>query len=226
MSNAYVSYLRVSTKDQGVSGYGIEAQRDDVAKYIANRGTVSKEYVEIESGKNNARIQLAKAIDLCKVTRSILIIAKLDRLSRDAIFLLELQKSDVEFVCCDMPDANALTIGIMAIVAQNEREAISARTKAALAAAKARGVRMGRRPGLPSLMPAHASALGVKVRQAKSLAHAERLRPHIDQWITDGLSLTQMVNELNNGKFTTSRGLTGKWQMVQLQIILGKLGLD
>src|SRR5262245_3881214 len=139
----YISYLRVSTKRQGQSGLGLEAQRAAVAHYKP-----VAEYVEIESGKDDAnRPALQAALNACKVYGATLVIAKLDRLSRDAHFLLGLQKSEVKFIAADMPEANELIVGIMAVVAQAERRMISERTKAALAAAKAQGKRVGNPAG-------------------------------------------------------------------------------
>jgi DNA invertase Pin-like site-specific DNA recombinase len=132
----FVSYLRVSTKRQGESGLGLEAQRKAVNWQLV------KELVEVESGKHDHnRPALHKALEACKVYGATLVIAKLDRLSRDAHFLLGLQKAGVKFVAADMPEANEMVVGIMALVAQAERRMISERTKAALQAAKARGVR-------------------------------------------------------------------------------------
>ena len=145
----FVSYLRVSTKRQGESGLGLEAQRAAVEAWL-NGGNwqLVDEHVEVESGKrDDNRPALAKAFEACRAYNAKLVIAKLDRLSRDAHFLLGLQKAGVEFVAVDMPHANRLTVGIMALVAEQEREAISQRTKAALAAAKARGVRLGNPKG-------------------------------------------------------------------------------
>src|SRR3954452_19836355 len=137
----FVSYLRVSTKRQGESGLGLEAQRHAVETWL-NGGSwqLVEEHVEVESGKgDDNRPALARAFEACRAFNAKLVIAKLDRLSRDAHFLLGLQKAGVEFIATDMPHANRLTVGIMALVAEQEREAISARTKAALAPAKARG---------------------------------------------------------------------------------------
>ena len=141
---SFVSYLRVSTQKQGQSGLGLEAQRKAVEDYL-NGGdwTVIEEVVEIESGKNNKRPKLNEAIQLCKASGATLVVAKIDRLTRDAAFLLNLKDAGIDFIAADMPEANRLTIGIMALVAEQEREAISKRTKEALAAAKARGVQLG-----------------------------------------------------------------------------------
>jgi DNA invertase Pin-like site-specific DNA recombinase len=141
----FVSYLRVSTAKQGHSGLGLEAQRIAVADYL-NGGNwhLVTEVVEIESGKRSDRPKLAEALRLCRLHNATLVIAKLDRLSRDAHFLLGLEKAGVDFVAADMPSANRLTVGIMAMVADEERGMISKRTKDALAASKARGIRAAR----------------------------------------------------------------------------------
>src|SRR3954467_13708375 len=145
----FVSYLRVSTDRQGRSGLGLEAERKAVKDFLnGGRWDLIAEFVEVESGKRDARPKLAEALALCRLHNATLVIAKLDRLSRDAAFLLGLQKAGVRFVTADMPEANELVVGIMAIVAQAERKMISARTKAALAAAKARG--RERPPGTPA----------------------------------------------------------------------------
>ena len=140
-SSKFVVYLRVSTAKQGRSGLGLEAQREAVQRFVAERGgkIIAPEFIETESGKRNDRPELAKALKRCRATRANLVVAKLDRLSRNAAFLMTLRDSGVQFVAADLPEANTMTVGVMAVVAQYEREAISARTKAALAAAKARG---------------------------------------------------------------------------------------
>src|ERR1700730_9289874 len=140
----FIAYLRVSTTKQGKSGLGLEAQRKAVTDFLdGGKWQLVKEFVEIESGKKADRPQLMKAFQACRVFGAKLVIAKLDRLSRDAYFLLGLEKAGVDFVAADMPTANRLTVGIMAMVADEERRVISARTKAALAAAKRRGVKLG-----------------------------------------------------------------------------------
>jgi len=132
----YISYYRVSTQKQGKSGLGIDAQKTAVSNFIGKNAILINEFEEVESGKNDERPQLYKAIEQCKKENAILLIAKLDRLSRNVSFIYTLKDSKVDFRCCDMPDANSLTIGIMAVLAQDERERISQRTKSALAELK------------------------------------------------------------------------------------------
>jgi DNA invertase Pin-like site-specific DNA recombinase len=140
----FVAYYRVSTDRQGRSGLGLEAQQKAVMDYL-NGGAweLVGEFIEVESGKKSDRPELSRAIDACRKHKARLVIAKLDRLSRNLAFVATLMESGVEFVAVDNPHANKLTIHILAAVAEHEREAISERTKAALAAAKARGKRLG-----------------------------------------------------------------------------------
>ncbi len=145
----FVSYLRVSTGRQGSSGLGLEAQREGVSRYIAkDGGELAQEFVEVESGRNNNRPVLKRALATCRLEKATLIVAKFDRLGRNAAFLLAFMESNVPFVACDVPQFNELTLGMLALVAQYEAKVISERTKAALAAAKRRGVKLGSaRPG-------------------------------------------------------------------------------
>src|SRR4051794_7105924 len=138
-----VAYYRVSTAAQGRSGLGLEAQREAVARYCKGRQCeLLKEYEEVESGKHNERLELAKALHHAKITGATLVVAKMDRLARNAAFLLTLRDSGAKFVAADNPDVTDVTVGILAVIAEEERKAISARTKAALQAAKARNVRL------------------------------------------------------------------------------------
>src|SRR5215831_14538405 len=147
----FISYYRVSTSQQGASGLGLEAQREAVARHVAGAGgVIVAEFQEIESGKRNDRPEIAAALAACRLRRVTLVIAKLDRLARNVHFISSLMESGVDFVACDNPHATRLTIHILAAVAEHEREMISQRTIAALAAAKARGVKLGNphlRPG-------------------------------------------------------------------------------
>ena len=148
----FVAYERVSTARQGRSGLGLEAQRRAIDTFATDRDAqVLARFTEVESGGKNDRPELDAALNLARLTGATLVIAKLDRLSRNAAFLLTLRDAGVRFLACDMPEANDLTVGIMALVAEVEREAISKRTKDALAAAKARGVRLGNPNGAATL---------------------------------------------------------------------------
>jgi DNA invertase Pin-like site-specific DNA recombinase len=143
MEGRYISYIRVSTQRQGLDGYGVDAQRKSITDFL-NGGNweLIAEYAEVESGKRSDRPALKKALDHCKRTKSTLVISKIDRLSRNIAFLSNLMESGVEFIATDNPHANKLTVQLMAVMAENEREAISKRTKEALAAAKDRGVKL------------------------------------------------------------------------------------
>lgn len=219
----FVTYLRVSTRKQGESGLGLDAQRKAVSDYL-NGGTwaVCGEFVEIESGKSDVnRPQLQRAIAACRLYGAKLLIAKFDRLSRDAHFLLGLEKAGIEFVAADNPHANRLTVGIMALVADEERRAISARTKAALAAAKARGVKLGGNRG--AVLTTEAKAKGVRVRVAKANDRATDLLPVIaDIRAAGARSLRQIADVLNERGIPTAKG--GRWSAVQVSRIEARAG--
>lgn len=218
-AGAFVLYFRVSTDRQGASGLGLEAQRQAVTAFL-NGGSwrVAAEFTEVESGKNNDRAELAKAIKACRLYGAKLLIAKLDRLSRDAHFLLGLEKAGVDFVAADMPNANRLTVGIMAMVAEEERRMISARTKAALAAAKARGVTLGGFRG--SAITDAARALSAASRGAAKASRAADIMPAIEDLRTGGaVSLREIARGLNDRGIPTARG--GSWSAVQVQRVLG-----
>jgi DNA invertase Pin-like site-specific DNA recombinase len=210
----FVAYYRVSTAAQGRSGLGLEAQREAVRAHL-NGGdwVLLGEWTEVESGKVNDRPALAKALEQCRLTGAALIIARLDRLSRDAHFLLGLHKSSVRFVAVDMPNANDLTVGIMALVAEEERKAVSTRTKAALAAAKARGMVLGGWKGGP-VVDGRLGAAAVK-HQADAFAAA--VGPVIAALQTEGRSLRQVAAELAARGIRTPRG--GAWTAAAVRAV-------
>ena len=217
----FVTYCRVSTAEQGRSGLGIEAQQAAVRGYLdGNGGSPVAEFVEIESGRKRNRPELVKALAACRLHKATLVIAKLDRLARDAAFLLNLRDAGVEFVACDMPDANRLTVGIMAMVAEDEAERISARTKAALAAAKARGVKLG---GYAGYVPRKADReAGVAAAKRNAAQRAERLRETVDELRVNGATGPAAVaRELNRLDITTDRG--GAWSTTQAARLLARL---
>jgi DNA invertase Pin-like site-specific DNA recombinase len=217
----WISYLRVSTDRQGKSGLGIEAQRSAVADFL-NGGNWSlvKEFVEVESGKRSDRPMLAEAVKACRVYGAKLVIAKLDRLSRDAHFLLGLEKAGVDFVATDMPNANRLTVGIMAMVAEEERRMISKRTKDALAAAKRRGKKLGGDRGVVPSKKVRAMAL--EALRTRADAKAADLAPIIKELQAAGrTSLRAIAQGLNEQGISTARG--GKWSSVQVMRMLERL---
>jgi DNA invertase Pin-like site-specific DNA recombinase len=220
----YVAYLRVSTARQGQSGLGIEAQRKAISELVSQRkGILLETFTEVESGKINKRPELAKALHLARVTGATLAIAKLDRLSRNAAFLLTLQDSGSRFIAADMPDANELTVGIMALIAQQERQAISNRTREALQAAKARGQRLGNPNGAAALKRARkGNAAAVKVVQEIAIDRAATLKPILIAIQKDGItSLGGIAKELNRREILTPR--QAQWHRSSVANLLRRL---
>jgi len=220
-SGKFVAYYRVSTQRQGRSGLGLDAQRKAVADYLnGGRWTLVDEFEEIESGKrDDNRPKLAEALAACRVHGATLVIAKLDRLSRDAHFLLGLQKASVDFVAVDMPDANKMTVGVMALVAQHEREVISRRTRDALAAYKVRCAKDATlRPlGNPANLGNRdvGSENGNAVKTAKKVARANDLAPTINKLHAAGVvTLKDIADALNDRGIAAPRG--GDWSAVQV----------
>jgi DNA invertase Pin-like site-specific DNA recombinase len=222
-----IAYYRVSTKQQGESGLGLEGQEAAVQSYARLAGaTIKASYVEVESGKLADRPELAKALAHARRSKATLVVAKLDRLSRNVEFLARVMNSAVEFVACDNPAANRLTLHILSAVAENEAKAISDRTKAALAAAKARGTLLGSaRPGhwdgredarLAGLEKARGVA--VKVRQANAAEAYVDLVPVVSALRAEGLSLRGIAAKLNEQGHTTRRGRP--WNPVQVSVVL------
>ncbi|GHC66448.1 recombinase family protein [Neogemmobacter tilapiae] len=218
-----VSYERVSTARQGQSGLGLEAQRKVIEDHAKNSGaTLVGRFTEVESGRKGNRPELVKALHLAKVTGATLVIAKLDRLSRNAAFLLALRDSGVRFLACDMPQANDLTVGIMALVAEAEREAISRRTKEALAAARARGTKLGNPNGAAALRRAGKGGEALRATvTANAEAFAQDLAPVLADIRAEGhLSLRAIAAELTRRGIQTRRG--GKWQVSNVMGLVGR----
>lgn len=214
----FVAYYRVSTLRQGESGLGLDAQRKAVTDYLSRMsGRLMAEITEVESGKRNDRPKLADALSACRIHNAVLVIAKLDRLARNAAFLLSLKDGGVEFVAVDMPNANRLTVGIMALVAEDEAERISARTKAALAAAKARGVKLGTPSNLSNRKLG--SVRGNEKKSAQADRRAKELKPVIAAIQTEGsTSLRAIAAEMNARSILTARG--GQWSAMQVKRLL------
>ncbi len=223
-----IGYCRVSTKEQGKSGLGLDAQRTAIEAYAAQTSSrlLVPLYIEVESGKRNDRPELAKAIAHAKRAKATLVIAKLDRLSRNVAFLANLLESKVPFICCDNPQANTLTIHILAAVAEEEARAISKRTKDSLAAAKARGTLLGsarpghwsgkedkRRAGAEAGNKASATARKRLARDAYS-----DLLPMVHALRQSGMSLAAIAARLNEDGHTTRRG--ARFNAVQVARLL------
>jgi DNA invertase Pin-like site-specific DNA recombinase len=218
MNGRFVSYLRVSTDKQGRSGLGMEAQRKMVADYL-NGGDwkLVGEYVETESGKVNGRVELERAMAHAKRVGATLLIAKLDRLSRNVAFIANLMESGVAFVACDMPHAKPFELHIRASLAEEEARLISERTKAALAAAKARGVKLGGWRGGPIVE----AALAGEASRRKADAFAAELAPLMLAMRSRGLSLRKMAAELATQGVQTAKG--GRWTAMAVSAVLARL---
>jgi DNA invertase Pin-like site-specific DNA recombinase len=217
----FVSYLRVSTQQQGMSGLGLEAQRAAVTEYLnGGNWTLVQEVVEVESGKRNDREALGRALRMCRQQKAKLIIAKLDRLARNVAFIANLMESGVEFVAVDMPQANSFTVHIMAAVAEQEAKAISHRTKVALQAAKERGTKLGGR----RVSAERFAEIGVQARIANTARAAKTvaaLAPVIREIRAGGaVTLRAMAAELNMRFVEAPRG--GQWSAVQVMRVLNR----
>ncbi|WP_426167860.1 recombinase family protein [Sandarakinorhabdus sp. DWP1-3-1] len=219
-----VAYHRVSTAAQGRSGLGLEAQQAAIEAFAASRGArVIASYTEVESGKRDDRPQLAAALHRAKVTGATLVIAKLDRLSRNVAFLASLHDSGVQFVAADMPEANELTVHIMAAVAQAERKATAKRTREALQAAKARGVRLGNPNGAAALKRAgKGNVASLEAIGARADAFAEDLALVLKDIMAAGVtSLDGIARELTAREIKTPRG--GRWHPSSVQNLMRRL---
>lgn len=211
----FITYCRVSTDKQGIKGLGMDAQADLIARHVKTmNGKVVAAYVEVESGKNNERPQLSAAIRHCKAAHCVLLIAKLDRLARNVAFISSLMESGVEFVAADMPTANRLTIHILAAVAEHEATAISERTKAALAQARARGVKLGGYRTRASITPEKRAA-ALQVRCERATVRATSITPMIHLIrATGATTLRAVAMQLNAAGIKTARG--GEWSAMQV----------
>lgn len=214
---SFVAYYRVSTQKQGRSGLGLEAQRQAVADHIGR--APDHEFTEVESGKRTDRPELLRALDLAELTGSTLIVAKLDRLSRDAAFLLKLQSSPVPILFADMPQADRLVIDVMAMLAEWERDQISKRTKAALAVAKARGRNVGGDRGNLSSVRAAGAVASAERRSQAARDRAAKVHPHIAAARAAGhTSLRGIADYLNGKGIRTVRG--AEWRAGSVQRVI------
>ena len=221
MTGKFVSYLRVSTQRQGKSGLGLEAQREAVTGYL-NGGswTLVAEIVEIESGKRSDRPELATALSLCRLHRATLLVAKLDRLARNVAFISALMEAGVKFVAVDLPQANELTVHIMAAMAEYEAKAISTRTKAALAAAKARGTQLGGLRWDITNVSAKGRVEALKTRQTDAAKYRADVLPVITSLQAKGTTtLREIASMLNAGEVPTPTG-KGEWSATQVMRLL------
>jgi DNA invertase Pin-like site-specific DNA recombinase len=220
-----VAYYRVSTEGQGRSGLGLDAQRKAVEGLCSQRGwEIIAELTEVESGKRNDRPKLTAALKRAKVTGARLVIAKLDRLSRNVAFLAALQESGAKFTAADMPEADEFTVHILAAVAQRERKLISERTKAALAAARARGVKLGNPNGAEPIRRAAkgTTAALATVKQNAADRAAEYADIVSDVRASGAHSLAAIAGELNDRGILTARG--GQWHASTVRNLLARLG--
>ena len=193
----YIAYYRVSTQRQGQSGLGLEGQQQAVAAFC----NPIESFTEVESGKNKERPELARAIAACKRHRATLVVAKLDRLARNVAFVSTLMESGIEFVACDNPQANRLTVHILAAVAEDEAHRISERTKAALAAAKRRGVRLGNPRNL-----GNAASKGNAANAAAATRHKSEIQPVARKLREAGRTLQEIADILTGRGILTRRG--------------------
>ena len=219
-SRSLVAYTRVSTRRQGDSGLGLEAQREAIAGLsAATARPVIAWYTEVESGKRSDRPELARALAHAKRSRAALVVAKLDRLARNVAFLSGLMEAGVEFVACDQPSANRLTIHILAAVAEDEARRISERTKAALAAARARGVTLGR-DNLTDPGRARGRAESARVRSVRVAEDLAPLLPIVRELHAAGLSQQAIADRLNAGGHLTRTGRP--WHQVAVRRLLAR----
>ena len=209
----YISYTRVSTQKQN---HGLDSQFEIINNWVKNKGTIINHFEEKISGKIDSRPELEKAIEFCKKENAILLIAKLDRLSRNVSFLFQIKDSGVEIACCDLPELNTLTLGIFATMAQHERELISKRTKEGLKIAKSKGKKIGRQKGYIRNEDITNKIKAVQFQKAK--IRNEKTYKAILHFKNKGLNNYQISKELNLLGFTAAKG--GKIESTQIKRIL------
>jgi len=215
----FVAYYRVSTAQQGRSGLGLEAQREAVQRYLnGGNWTLAAAVTEVESGKRTDQPELDRALGLCRLYGATLVVAKLDRLARNVAFIAKLMESGVDFVAADFPQANRLTVHILAAVAEHEAAMISQRTRAALAVAKTRGVRLGNPANLRNQLDG--SARGNAAKAATADKRATDLLPLIAPLKAGGASLRQIADGLTRRGIPAPRG--GTWSAVAVKRILDR----
>ncbi|MBF0611890.1 MAG: recombinase family protein [Magnetococcales bacterium] len=223
MPKSCVAYYRVSTERQGKSGLGLDAQRQAVSSFLQTSDMqLINEFVEVESGKKADRPELMKALELCRRKKAILIIAKLDRLSRNVAFISGLMESSVDFVAVDMPHANRLTIHILAAVAEHEREMISMRTKASLAAAKARGKKLGFSNEAMVIVQKSACIQGAETNRQNADQFAKSIAPLVKDILQSGRMPYATIAMIFNARgIPTPRG--GVWHAQSIKNLIQRL---
>ena len=238
LKKPFIAYYRVSTDKQGIKGLGIKAQTTAVKNFLKDKWPPSHSFKEIESGKKAHRPELYKALDLCVQTNGTLIVAKLDRLSRDLHFITSLEKAKIDFVCCDMPHADKFTINMFGIMAQWERDQISKRTKAALKELKQKGKKLGWhnpkvRRGVKAYWKAHRKPPAppkvkklkiVKPKISRADLFAKSMKPSLTLLIEQGLTLEQIAKKLTAMKVKTRQGHS-TWGCTQVARLRERLGI-
>ena len=218
--NTYIAYFRQSTVKQQQSGLGVAAQREIIKNHL-KEGVILQEYVETETGKRNDRPKLMDALAQCRKTNSILVVAKLDRLSRNVAFTSKLLESDVEILFCDFPEANRLILHIISSIAEYEANLISIRTRQSLQAKKSRGCQLGKSE---NLMNKHIQAIQnsnkTNIQKAIDNDNNKRAAALIKAMVNDNKTFAEITKSLNSQGFKTSRG--GQFQIVQVQRIYAK----
>jgi DNA invertase Pin-like site-specific DNA recombinase len=226
VNSKIVSYLRVSTDRQGRSGLGLEGQRAAIGAHALRVGaTIAKEFIEVESGRHDDRPKLAEALAFARRAKATLVVAKLDRLSRSVRFIATVLDSGVEFAACDVPEANRLLLHVLAAVAENEARAVSDRTRAALQAARARGVLLGtHNPAIRRLTQAarfRGASLGAKAVRRMAMEAYEDLHPRIVALRGSGMSLREIARSLNHDGHSTRSDTA--WTAVQVWRVLQRV---